>query len=545
MPPSDLSRRRLLESAVALGAALAAKDGASAAEAPHEAGWAPGTVRHILPTAGPDRLMVKVSFSAMPRRVPHLLVDGRPVAGEMTDTEGLFWQFDATGLAPGRPYRLALLEGRSEPLCDPWTLSTLPAPDTVPERLRLLVYTCAGGHDVLPDHQVPGGLRFLSSAVRSRMLRRALSFQPDAVIANGDHVYWDLRTVRADRLGMNPQGVAHAGLFDRAMPVLGTANERVLKRSVGPQIEDVYGTLFRGVPVFFLQDDHDHFDNDEADDRLITFPPDQFMLRAARASQRLWYPEFLPNPERPSGLPSASADDRPPGVSESYGTLRWGRLAELNLFDCRRHLSLGGPSAGKVPSVVEDWLRRRYAESPALHLATVPSTPVGWSAGKWGEWYVDMEDPTQPGRLTTGIPKAHWQSGWRAQHDRLLVAASARRQSVPLWLGGDLHAIGEGTITRTGEHNLSANPVISVLPGPVGTGRPGWPSLIRGTRGLPPAGLEVREKIETLEMNGFVLVDFAPDGITIRYFRWKLGMDESLLDRLEPFETTVLPRPGA
>jgi hypothetical protein len=96
----------------------------------------------------------------------------------MTDTEGLFWQFDAAGLAPGRPYRLALLEGRSEPLCDPWTLSTLPAPDTVPERLRLLVYTCAGGHDVLPDHQVPGGLRFLSAAVRSRMLRRALSFQP-------------------------------------------------------------------------------------------------------------------------------------------------------------------------------------------------------------------------------------------------------------------------------------------------------------------------------------------------------------------------------
>ncbi len=60
-----------------------------------------------------------------------------------------------------------------------------------------------------------------------------------------------------------------------------------------------------------------------------------------------------------------------------------------------------------------------------------------------------------------------------------------------------------------------------------------------------PAGLELREKIETLEMNGFVLVDFAADGITIRYFRWKLGMDESLLDQLEPFETTVLPRPGA
>jgi len=28
--------------------------------------------------------------------------------------------------------------------------------------------------------------------VRNRLLRRGLSFQPDAMIANGDHVYWDL-----------------------------------------------------------------------------------------------------------------------------------------------------------------------------------------------------------------------------------------------------------------------------------------------------------------------------------------------------------------
>jgi PhoD-like phosphatase len=542
LPP--LSRRRLLEGAVAFGAALAARDGADAA--PHEAGWAPGTVRHLLPTAGHDRILLKASLAEAPRRVPHLLVgDGPPVAGTMTDTEGLFWQFDATGLAPGRPHRLALLEGRGEPLCDPWMLSTLPAPEATPDRLRLLMYTCAGGHDALPDHQVPGGLRFLSAAVRSRMLRRALSFRPDAVVANGDHVYWDLRTVRADRLGMSPQGVAHAGLFDRAQPVLGTANERVLKRAVGPQVAEVYGTLFRGVPVFFLQDDHDHFDNDEADDRLVTFPPDQFMLRAARASQHLYYPEFLPDLHRPPGLPSAAAADRAPGVSESYGTLRWGRLAEVNLFDCRRHLSLAGASAGKVPPVVEEWLLRRYAESDALHLVTAPSTPAGWSAGKWGEWYVDMEDRAQPGRLTTAVPKPYWQPGWGAQHDRLLAAASARRRSVPLWISGDLHAIAEGTITRTGGHDLSANPVVSVLPGPVGTGRPGWPSLVRGTRGLPPAGVENREKIETLEWNGFILADFTREATVIRYFRWKLGQPEEELDALEPFETTVLPRPGA
>lgn len=537
-----LTRRRLLEQSAAVGAALLA---GPATAAPHEAGWWPGGVQHLLPTASHDRILLKASFGAPPRLVPHLLVGDRAVAGEMTDTAGLFWQFDATGLAPGRPYRLVLLEGRGEPLCDPWTLATLPPPDTTPARFRLLMYTCAGGHDVLPDHQVPGGTRFLAAEVRTRMLRRALSFQPDAVIANGDHVYWDLRTVRADRLGASTAAVAHAGLFDRALPVLGTANEPVLKRSVGPQVVDVYGTLFRSVPVFFVQDDHDHFDNDEADDRMVTFPPDQFMLRAARASQRLFYPEFLPDPHRPLGLPSAAAADRPPGVSESYGTLRWGRLAEINLFDCRRHLSLAGASAGKVPPVVEEWLLRRYRDSEATHLVTVPSTPAGWSAGKWGEWYVDMEDRERAGRLTTAIPKPYWQPGWRAQHDRLLAGASARWQSVPLWISGDLHAIAEGAISRSGEADLSANPVISVLPGPIGTGRPGWPSLVRGTRGLPPAGLDVQEKIETLEMNGFIVADFTERSTTIRYFRWKLGRPEAELDTLEPFATTELPRPGA
>ena len=35
---------------------------------------------------------------------------------------------------------------------------------------------------------------------------------------------------------------------------------------------------------------------------------------------------------RPRGLASASAEDRPPGISESFGTLRYGRLAGTNPF---------------------------------------------------------------------------------------------------------------------------------------------------------------------------------------------------------------------
>ena len=49
----------------------------------------------------------------------------------------------------------------------------------------MLFFSCAGGHERLP-------LGFLPSAIRNRLLRRALSFEPQAVVANGDHVYWDL-----------------------------------------------------------------------------------------------------------------------------------------------------------------------------------------------------------------------------------------------------------------------------------------------------------------------------------------------------------------
>jgi len=113
---------------------------------------------------------------------------------------------------------------------------------------------------------------------------------------------------------------------------------------------NVYGTDFRSTPTFFLQDDHDYFDNDEAWDEIVTFPPVWFQLQLARATQRLYYPEFRPDDNRPPGLPWGSVGDRSVGdgkeaISESWGTLRFGRLAEILLYDVRRTCTLAGPSA--------------------------------------------------------------------------------------------------------------------------------------------------------------------------------------------------------
>lgn len=541
------SRRNFLDQVAAFGLALGAlpvtaRPLLAQAQGAADDDWDAGEIAHILPGAAERRFLIKLSLLRPATTAPELIVAGRRHPGTMTDTAGLFWQFDVDRLEPGTRYELALVEGRDRPLCDPWPLSTLPSRGETTAAVRVLMFSCAGGHDVMPDLNTPGGLYFLSTAARARMLRRAMSFAPDVVIANGDHVYWDYRTGPDERRGGGPYGGKFAGIFDRSLPILGTANEAVLKRAVGPQVAQLYGTLFRSVPVFFLQDDHDYFEGDDADDEFVSFPPDHFMLNAARTSQRLYYPEFLPDPDRPLGLPTGNAADRPPGISESFGTLRWGRLAEFNLFDCRRHLSLTGPTGHFVPRDIEGWLKARIAGSDAAHVVSVPSTPPGWSAGKWAEWYPDAFDKTS-GTLRADKEKPHWQKGWRAQHDRLLEAASARRDRIPLFVSGDLHSIGETRIMRTGDIDLRANPAISVLPGPVST-NVGWPSRRRGLRGIPPHGLEVDETLPALEENGFTLADLTPGKVILRYFKWKQGQPEAALDSLEPFRVTELERPA-
>lgn len=512
-----MQRRDLLAGAAALTLAPAA----------HAASWNSGGLAHLLPTVSHDRVLLVASLVEPATRPPVLHLGNRRVTGRRTDTEGLHWEFDAAGLEPARRYTLHLLGANGRPLCDPWPLATFPAPGDAPPRLRVLFYTCAGGHDLSG--------RFLPVATRARLLARALSFQPDVLVANGDHVYWDQRRQVGAATAALPRRILEiTGEFDRSAPLLGTPNERVLKLSAGPQIVPLYGTQCRSVPVFFMQDDHDHFENDEASDRLITFPPDPFMLAAARATQRLYYPAFLPDPTRPLGLGSTRED----GISESFGTLRYGRLLEVLMYDCRRFKTLAGPSARFVPETTEQWLTARMAQSDAAHVINAPSTPPGWSAGKWGEWYADIEDRA---RLSTARVKPFWQEGWRAQHDRLLAAASAMRDRTPLFVSGDLHAIGEGRITRSGAQDFSRHPIVSVLSGPVGTGRPGFPSFIRGMVPQVPAGIENEEGLKPLEENGFTLADFTPGEVTLRYFKWR-HEPETAIDALQPFRTTTIAR---
>jgi hypothetical protein len=528
-----LTRRQWL--AATLSGAAALRMGAHA-QTPK---WNSGSVRHLLPGVSHDRLLLKASFVRPLQAPPSLRIASRRATGVRLDTDGEFFSFDVTGLEPEHTYQLVLEADGGRALCDPWPIKTFPHPDARPARFRLFVFTCAGGHPATwnPDTNRP---YWVSIAHRRKMLLTGLSHHPDAVIAIGDHVYWDLRSpVGSVMLGNAPEAQKLVGPFTRDMPVVGTDNERRFKLVVTPQICDLYGTDFRSVPMFFVQDDHDYFENDEATEQMVTFPPDDFMLRLARTTQRMYYPEFLPDAARPAGLPSSGAADRAAGVSESFGTLRYGRLLEVLMYDCRRYMSLAGPAGGFVPDTVEAWLMRRMAAQETRHVVNLPSTPVGWSAGKWGEWYPDLLQ--SDGRLGVATPKYLWQPGWNLQHNRLLQAAS-KMQAIPLFLSGDLHALAEGRIQRYGNLDFRQNPIVSVLTGPISTGPKAWPSAWRGTPPRTPTGIEADAGLDPLEKNGFSIIDFTEDRIEGQMFSWKMDEPEERLDDLQPFHRFTAAR---
>ncbi|MBI4831847.1 MAG: hypothetical protein HY801_09905 [Candidatus Lindowbacteria bacterium] len=525
---------------------------------PLDPNWNSGSVAHVLPTVSHNRILIKVSLTNPLAQPPYLHIEEHSFEGWRMDTAGRFWCFDAPNLQPETMYQMHLKTSAGEKLCDPWPLKTFPAPDARPERLRLLIYTGAGGHDAHITWRKTGPLPL---DVRRRILKKALSLEPDAVISSGDHVYYDLTYGRSPKyMGQAPESIAYAGEFDRSLPALGSANEEVLKKAVDPQIAYLYGVSCRSVPTFFLLDDHDYFENDEAREKDeyylkdlflgwrspvvkagVSFPPEAFVLELGRAVQKLYLPEFLPDDTRPANLPGSGAADRPEGTSECYGTLRYGNLVEALLYESRRYITLTGDDAVFIPSPAEAWLIDRMRAEEALHVVNMAAVAFGWSAGKWLEWYPDVRGEDR--NLTTREPKYQWHKGWLAQHNRLLQAASGMKRSVPLFICGDLHSQAAGKVLRSGELDLADNPVTIVLSGSLGTGARGFPSGdLRKMIAQPATDLKLVEDLPCVEKNGFVIVDFTPEKITIKFYGWKPPQPLSDIDTLQPFHVMELRR---
>jgi hypothetical protein len=101
-----------------------------------------------------------------------------------------------------------------------------------------------------------------------------------------------------------------------------------------------------------------------------------------------------------------------------------------------------------------------------------------------------------------------------------MAAVASMPGRIPLVISGDLHAIAEGRMHRSGTLGFSKNPIVTVLSGPLGTGDLLWPSAFRGVGATPPEHLDMEEKLSPLEENGFIIADFTQDSITLRFFRF-------------------------
>ncbi len=490
--------------------------------------WRQDRLAHLLPLTNHNTLLLNASFHEPVDR-PRLRIGRLVVKGKPRDTRGRFWQFHGTELESNTEYELRLETSPGQNMTDSWPLRTMPAPNALPERLRLMIYTCAGGFEGLQSSDGRGA--FHSLGIRRRLLARGLSFKPDIVVGIGDQVYWDQNSgmpPTPERHTLREEWYGQYGYFSADLPVLATPNEQVITHGLDQQIAMLYGVDFRSVPVILTQDDHDHFENDEASDSSITFPPTPFNLSLARTTQRLYFPEFLPDDNRPTGMAGAL----PGGLSEAYGSFRYGRLLEMLFYDCRRYLSLKGPSAGFVDGSAERWLMHRTRESSNVrHLLHVPSTPMGWSAGKWGEWYPDLLQAD--GTLGTSRTKPYWQAGWWAQHQRLLQALSGQRERIPMIISGDLHAIGSGAIHRSGDLRLE-RPVQTILSGPISSDDLMWPSTFRGTPPQVPSELTVTERMAPIEKNGFTILDVDTDGISVRQFAWHKSQPLAGIETMMP-----------
>ena len=511
----SFNRREFLHAstATALGIGLPGELFAQAGTAPGPSAgaWDPGRVRHLLPTVSDTRMLIKASFTAPLASAPTLRVGGTAVRGRMNDTQASVGSSTPTGLAPGRPlFALARPAAMARRCASRGSSRPFRRPTSSPERFRLLFFTCAGGHEV-------DGLSCRRRCATG-CCAAGFRFSRDAVVANGDHVYWDLLAPwppAAGRIARGRTDSPASSIVRRSSS--GRQRDRAEARGRAANRSGVRHRLPIDAGVF-LQDDHDYFDNDEATDEIVTFPP-SLSCSGSRA-RRSGCTTRSSCRTRATARPSVVIGGRRgSGCRRASARCVIGRLAEIILYDVRRTMTLAGPSAVfSIPKSNSGCTRAR-PRSEVTHLVHVPSNPPGWSAGKWGEWYPDM--------LGRGQEADH-----RDAETLLAGGLVAAARSIDAIDGGDGAA---GAAHRQRRPSCDRDRPDAARGATRSPGQPDHDrargsdrhaaraaglSAFRGVGPTPPAHLDLHEDVKPIEQHGFTLADFLPDTIVVRLFKW-------------------------
>lgn len=378
---------------------------------------------------------------------------------------------------------------------------------------------------------------------RQRLLARGMSFQPDAVIANGDHIYWDIKTTLSKPFAEHWKEhfwKKFGGEFDLSVPMLDPKNAQIFLAICDYQIAKLYGTTLRSTPSFFLQDDHDMFENDEWDDTVAALPPDNYGVAGAEQTQHLYFPEFLPDRNRPTWIPGGDKAWAAPGTNITFGTIRYGKLLEAVLYDCRRYVDMKGDHAKVIPQWAEDWVIARTKAEDTTHFFHAPSLPFAYSSGKLGDWYPDVLDE-KLGRMVMHLDKKGWQAGWFAQHQRLIEALASQEKRAPLIVQGDFHASAAGKILRSAELTFE-HPVHTVMTGTLGTGDMAFPSAFRSLESSASSLIGMEEALKPTEKNGFTIIDVTPEKIRFSMYMWRPPQPVEEIDTMKPALIYEVPR---
>ena len=470
-------------------------------------------VKHILSSASHEKLAVTLSLSKGTSSLGLILNNNVLIEGRPMDREGKHWQFIANDLSPNRSYNLELIS-EGETIFEPWDLKTFPGPESEINSVAMMAFTCAGGGD---GFKASGKEFFKPHKFRQKIFDEGLSKKPDFVISIGDHIYFDLRGENFPPVGRNSKLIKffvggylkfRYGVFNRLESAGSENNESILKLVGNDQIASLYGTKFKSTPIFFIPDDHDYFENDDAEEDLVTFPADDFSKGAFKKMADLFYPPLLDTPNKKPG--------------RKTGRIRYGNAFEGLIADCAGNMTLGGNKAVLISDEDEKWLKARMKSSKARHLAFIPSHPMGYTAGKWREWYPDVvaEEGAsgtiinellsgRKGSLTTNVNKYLWQEGWFLQHQRLLQSLSERYGSRFIF-SGDIHAIGAASIIKSGSVRLERE-IKTFLVGPVSSSTGTWPSFARGITAANPDYLECESLHSIREENGFTFFNIDND----------------------------------